>query len=181
MTTNDNGNTGSGGPLTDVDTRTITVLRDTDGDALADANDIDDDSDGIIDANEAAGDADGDGIVNTLDIDSDNDGITDNVEAQTTAGYIAPTGLDTDKDGLDNAYDATSGAGAAGSNGLTPVNTDGADLADYLDSDSDNDGLADITERGTGATIDHVHDRYRPRRTARYLRRHQRQRRFRRQ
>ncbi len=150
MTTNDNGNTGSGGALSDVDTRTISVLRDTDGDALADVNDIDDDSDGIVDANEAAGDADGDGITNTLDIDSDNDGITDNVEAQTTAGYIAPTGLDSDGDGLDNAYDATSGA--AGSNGLTSVNTDGADLADYLDSDSDNDGLADITERGTGPT-----------------------------
>ena len=35
-------------------------------------------------------DADGDGRVNSLDIDSDNDGITDNVEAQSTAAYVAP-------------------------------------------------------------------------------------------
>ncbi len=95
-------------------------------------------------------DTDGDGIVNRVDIDSDNDGITDNVEAQTTAGYVAPSGSDTDLDGLDNAYDATPSTGASGSNGLTPVNTDGADAADYLDADSDNDGVADIGERGDG-------------------------------
>ncbi len=95
-------------------------------------------------------DTDGDGIVNRLDIDSDNDGITDNVEAQTTAGYVAPTGTDSDGDGLDNAYDSTATTGSAGSLGLTPVNTDGADTADYLDADSDNDGKADITERGDG-------------------------------
>ena len=100
-------------------------------------------------------DADGDGIANRLDIDSDNDGITDNVEAQTTAGYIAPSGtgaamLDADNDGLDDAYDATSASGATGSLGLTAVNTDGADLIDVLDSDSDNDGTFDVAERGDG-------------------------------
>ncbi len=47
-------------------------------------------------------------------------------------------------------YDATSTTGAAGSNGLTPANTDSADAVDYLDADSDNDGRADITERGDG-------------------------------
>jgi large repetitive protein len=99
-------------------------------------------------------DTDADGIPDRLDIDSDNDGITDNVEAQTTAGYIAPTGtgaamVDADGDGLDDAYDATGASGAAGSLGLSPVNTDGADLADYLDADSDNDGLMDAAERGT--------------------------------
>ncbi len=36
-------------------------------------------------------DSDGDGRPDHLDIDKDNDGITDNVEAQTTAGYIAPS------------------------------------------------------------------------------------------
>ncbi|MFO1170036.1 MAG: Ig-like domain-containing protein [Hyphomicrobiaceae bacterium] len=98
----------------------------------------------------AEADADGDGISNRLDLDSDNDGITDNVEAQTTAGYIAPSGVDTDGDGLDNAFDATLTTGAAGSLGLTPVNTDGADLIDYLDTDSDNDGTLDVAERGDG-------------------------------
>jgi VCBS repeat-containing protein len=99
-------------------------------------------------------DTDGDGIQNSLDIDSDNDGITDNVEAQTTAGYIAPSGIgaamvDVNNDGLDDNY---------GTAGLTPVNTDaGATTTDatpdYLDSDSDNDGKADITERGDGQPI----------------------------
>ncbi len=88
-------------------------------------------------------DSDGDGFYDQLDIDSDNDGITDNVEAQSTAGYIAPTGdgviADTNNDGMDDVY---------GSAGLTPVNSDGADVADYLDSDSDNDGLLDVAERG---------------------------------
>lgn len=32
--------------------------------------------------------------------------------------------------------------------GLTLVNTDGADDVDYLDSDSDNDGIPDIEENG---------------------------------
>ena len=41
-------------------------------------------------------DHDGDGVPDHIDLDSDNDGITDNVEAQTTAGYVAPSGVDTD-------------------------------------------------------------------------------------
>jgi len=86
-------------------------------------------------------DTDGDGIADHLDLDSDNDGITDNVEAQTSAGYIAPTGVDTDGDGLDDAYEGT---------GLTPVDTDGDGTADYLDTDSDNDGIADVDEAGHG-------------------------------
>jgi VCBS repeat-containing protein len=101
-------------------------------------------------------DTDADGLFDHLDIDSDNDGITDNVEAQATSGYVAPTGIgaamvDTDNDGLDDAYDATDGTGPAGSLGLTPVNTDGADLADYLDLNSDNDAMTDAAERGTGS------------------------------
>ncbi len=118
------------------------ALSDADGDGSFDHLDIDSDNDGILDSVE--------GLANSQDIDSDNDGITDNVEAQSTAGYIAPTGNDSDNDGLDDAYDATPLTGVAGSGGLTPVNTDGADLADYLDNDSDNDGKADITERGDG-------------------------------
>jgi len=89
-------------------------------------------------------DSDGDGIADYLDLDSDNDGITDNVEAQTTAGYIAPTGVDSDGDGLDDAYE---GAGDAG---LTPVDTDGDGIADVLDGDSDNDGILDVDEAGHG-------------------------------
>ena len=85
-------------------------------------------------------DSDGDGIANHLDLDSDNDGIPDNVEAQTTAGYITPTGI-YDVNGVDMAY----------SGGLTPVNTDGTDNPDYLDTDSDNEGADDATEGGVTA------------------------------
>ncbi len=104
-------------------------------------------------------DTDGDGISDHLDIDSDNDGITDNIEAQTTDGYIALMG-DQDGDGLDDAYDATPDGtvDGAGSLGLTPVNTDASGtagvtyiddtVADYLDTDSDGDGISDNNENG---------------------------------
>ncbi|MEZ5807864.1 MAG: Ig-like domain-containing protein [Zhengella sp.] len=94
-----------------------------------------------------AADTDSDGIADYLDLDSDNDGITDNVEAQETAGYIAPSGVDADGNGLDDAYESTPGAGE----GLTPVDTDSDGTADFIDADSDGDGTADIAERGDGA------------------------------
>ncbi|MGS0526811.1 DUF6923 family protein [Zobellia nedashkovskayae] len=87
-------------------------------------------------------DSDGDGNENHLDLDSDNDGIPDNVEAQTTIGYIAPSGVDSDGNGLDDAYEISPGSGE----GITPTNTDGADNPDYLDLDSDNDNVSDTTE-----------------------------------
>jgi hypothetical protein len=95
-------------------------------------------------------DTDGDGIADYLDLDSDNDGITDNVEMQATGSYIAPSGLDSDGDGVDDSYDATPTTGAAGSLGLIPVDTDGDGTADYLDTDSDNDGILDVDEAGHG-------------------------------
>ncbi len=98
----------------------------------------------------------GDGVAfgggNRLDIDSDNDGITDNVEAQATAGYIAPSGVDANGNGLDDAYEVT--PGTAGFNpdgvGLLPIDTDDDGFADYVDFDSDDDGLSDAEERGDG-------------------------------
>ncbi|WGH76596.1 gliding motility-associated C-terminal domain-containing protein [Tenacibaculum tangerinum] len=99
-------------------------------------------------------DSDMDGIVNRLDLDSDNDGIPDNIEAQTTQGYIVPSGApgagfaDIDSDGLDDNYDADTGSTTTtNSIGLTPVNTDTlGDEPDYLDTDSDEDGILDINE-----------------------------------
>ena len=56
-----------------------------------------------------------------------------------------------DNDGLDDAYDLDTGsADPVASAGLAPVNTDGDALADYLDSDSDNDLTDDVAERGDG-------------------------------
>jgi len=120
--------------------------------------DIDSDNDGIVDSFEdlnTDGDndpstnptnSDGDAYPDYLDIDSDNDGIPDNVEAQTTDGYIPPSGVDANGNGLDDAYEN-------GTNiGLVPVNTDGTDLPDYLDVDSDNDTIPDNIE---GNDFDH--------------------------
>ena len=107
-------------------------------------------------------DSDGDGRANHLDIDSDNDGITDNVEAQTTAGYIAPSGtgagiVDINNDGLDDNYDIRNGSLTAASSAATsaealiiPIDTDNDGVDDILDSDSDDDGIDDIAERRDG-------------------------------
>ena len=184
----------------------IIIPGDTDKDNVLDLIDLDDDNDGILDADETPGfdpdgDADGDGVLNYfdvndagttgdgsttdytdsngdgiadvfdtdldgipnhLDLDSDNDTIPDNIEAQTTAGYIAPTATDTDGDGLDDAYDTDciaignpAGCAAAGV-AITPVDTDGnttEDLPDFLDLDSDDDGNLDIDEVDNG-TLD---------------------------
>ncbi len=131
---------GEGG-IVFTNTTCVPVL-DTDGDGIPNANDIDDDNDGITDDTEGElADPDGDGIPNSLDLDSDGDGIPDNIEAQTTAGYIAPGSFTAvNAVGLPLAYTST--------NGLTPVNTDGTDQPDYLDTDSDNDTKLDRTEAG---------------------------------
>ncbi|WP_298767117.1 T9SS type A sorting domain-containing protein [uncultured Polaribacter sp.] len=98
------------------------------------------------------GDADNDGILNQLDIDADNDGIPDNVEAQTSAGYTAPTGVgtnitDANNNGVDDNYEDGTNIGVA------PVNTDATNdtIPDYLDTDADNDGILDIVENGDSA------------------------------
>jgi predicted phage tail protein len=99
-------------------------------------------------------DTDGDGIPNSLDIDSDDDGIPDNIEGQTTAGYVPPSGIDTDGDGLDDAYDADNNSkDPTLSIGIVPVNTDGTDDPDYLDLNSDNDDLLDIEENGSNLNV----------------------------
>ena len=78
-------------------------------------------------------------------MDSDDDGIPDNIEAQATGTYVAPSGNDSDGDGLDDNYEGT------GNQGLLPVNTDAAfvtsdNVPDFLDPDSDNDGIPDTVE-----------------------------------
>ncbi|EIJ39767.1 PA14 domain-containing protein [Galbibacter orientalis DSM 19592] len=82
-------------------------------------------------------DTDNDGIPDYKDLDSDGDGIPDNVEAQTTLGYIAPSGNRTN--GVDNAY---------GANGIIPVDTDGDGTPDFLDINSDDQGNNDALEAG---------------------------------
>jgi len=131
---------------------------DTDGDGVDDEPpfiffgwyDLDDDNDGIPDDIEGDDDFDGDGIPNYHDLDSDGDGIYDVVEAGNGV-------LDTDGDGRVD--------GEVGDNGLldsletddtlnadinyTIPNTDGTGKENYLDIDSDDDGIYDNIEGQT--------------------------------
>ena len=87
-------------------------------------------------------DFDNDGLTNELDLDSDNDGIPDNVEAQDTFAYIPPSGTDSDGNGLDDAYESVPGAGE----GISIYNTLISTGLDFVNLDSDGDGLSDNTE-----------------------------------
>lgn len=111
-------------------------------DPTDDLTDLDSDNDGIPNSVEGGGDQDNDGIVNYLDLDSDNDGITDTVEAG---------GSDADGDGIVDDFTDINNDGfddQSAANPLLVPDTDGDGLADYLDVDSDQDGLSDIFEAG---------------------------------
>jgi large repetitive protein len=126
---------------------------DADNDGVPDFSDLDDDNDGIPDAVEGAGDFDGDGIPNRLDLDSDNDGITDVREAG---------GTDADGDGITDAFVDANKDGLSDPLASTPLlvpDTDGDTRPNYLDRDSDNDGITDTREvGGTDANGDGVID-----------------------
>ncbi len=148
-------------PLPDSDFDGIADFQDNDdrdNDRILDSVDLDDDNDGIPDTLEGAGmmDTDGDGIVDSLDLDSDNDGIFDIVES----GIINPQQFDVDNNGrIDNSF-------AVGTNGLADIietfvdsgvinfnngsviDTDGDGVANFIDLDSDNDGITDVIEAG---------------------------------
>lgn len=90
-------------------------------------------------------DSDGDLIPDQLDLDSDNDGIPDIIEAHGNSA-VSLSNSDTDNNGLDNAF----------SLGFTPVDSDLDGIADYLDLDSDNDGILDIIETGIDTDVDGI-------------------------
>lgn len=139
--------------------------RDTDGDGTPDYLDRDSDNDGIPDAREAGAepavpaDTDGDGIPNYRDLDSDADGLPDRLEG-------GVTGVDTDGDGIDNAFDVNTLGGTDLNNdgvddSVFPVSTDPDGVPDYLDTDSDNDGILDTREgnvTGTDTDSDGIDD-----------------------
>jgi hypothetical protein len=132
-------------PDADGDGRPEYYSGDTDGDGSQNVEDHDDDSDGILDSVEDAygtGDVDGDGIPNRLDLDSDGDGVSDVDEARVST-------LDLNRDGkVDGPSDATGVPRAARERGIVtpPIDTDLDGVPDFVDLDSDGDGLKDAVE-----------------------------------
>ena len=129
---------------------------DIDGDGVNDDADLDNDNDGIIDANEDGGtglipdaDDDGDGTVNYADpdvagfVDSNSDGINDAFDFDLDSVPDAYD-LDSDNDGIPDNVEAQSTSGYT-----APLDTDG----DGVPDDTDNDGLADSYEDGTDQGI----------------------------
>jgi len=140
---------------------------DPDGDGLFSGSDGDGDGDGIADAVEIAnagtgGDTDGDGVPDQLDLDSDNDGINDVIEGggndvngdgrQDASGDANP---DEDGDGIIDSADPNDAVSGGGNGATLPVpDTDGDGAKNYLDVDSDNDGLSDLVESGQAPAND---------------------------
>ncbi|WP_370086680.1 T9SS type A sorting domain-containing protein [Ekhidna sp.] len=137
----------------------IDPTADADGDGIE--NYLDPDYAGFEDANSDGindnFDHDLDGVPNHQDLDSDNDGIPDAVEANggslpanmTSEGaYLSSyvSANDTDNDGLANDVDTDNG-GTALANPDSDNGTGYDDgLPDFLDRDSDNDGITDTAE-----------------------------------
>lgn len=134
-----------------------TTTADNDSDGIPDYLDLDSDNDGILDSDELLKDTDFDGVYDMIDLDSDNDGIPDAIEANSglqptgydeTVGRIIAT--DTDGDGLLDPVDNAPTIAYTGGSTSTLANpdTDGDNINDYNDLDSDGDGVLDIVEAG---------------------------------
>ena len=112
-------------------------------------------------------DNDRDGIADGNDIDDDNDGITDFIEVcgsgATTFGCLtggSDPSADNDNDGIINFRDPD--FGTLNSNGCVAIlDIDGDGVPNYLDLDSDNDGIADVVEAfGVDENGDGIIDNY---------------------
>lgn len=137
----------------------VNDLTDTDGDGLVDDYDNDVNNYNFGETSKLASkyDFDGDGKINSIDLDSDNDGILDIIELRSVdanadgkidgftdtdlngyhdaydgGGSRLLTGTDTDADGLPNSY--------------PNANSDGTGFPNFMDIDSDDDGITDNTE-----------------------------------
>ena len=139
-------------------TASVVFLLDSDGDGVANVNDLDDDNDGIPDSLEGNGvtDSDADGVVDSLDLDSDNDGLLDLLES----GVLNAATLDANNDGrmdsgntvgangLADVVETAVDNGVLNYNNGSVVDTDGDGVEDFRDLDSDNDGIPDVIEAG---------------------------------
>ncbi len=127
--------------------------KDADGDNIPnykDASDatpgfpvfVDTNGDGVNDIY----DKDKDHIPDFKDLDSDNDGFVDAVEAGgvADASGVLSNYTDTDLDGLNDTVDPDNGGTP-----LTLPDYDGDNIPDFLDIDSDDDGISDAYESST--------------------------------
>ena len=124
----------------DSDNDGIPNFYDTDFPGFTDSN-----GDGVNDN----ADKDLDGIPNQYDLDSDNDGIPDVVESygvDTNGDGIIDNYTDTDADGLSQNVDGNNTGVQGSGNGLGAQDLDGDGIPNYLDLDSDNDGIPDVIE-----------------------------------
>jgi len=134
-----------------------------DGDGVDNDVDIDSDNDGIPNSQESMtspsarvgddpNDFDGDRLINELDLDSDCDGIPDHTEAgllnDSNNDGTADSFVDADQDGHNDAHDVDQGGAMT-----NPPDTDGDGQPDFLDSDSDGDGVSDANET-SGMDVD---------------------------
>lgn len=125
---------------------------DTDGDGLEDYRDADSDGDGVLDADEGIEnqDDDADGTPNYQDLDSDNDGIPDLIEfglgAYDTNGDGKVTSLELNSGAPDLDVDNNGAISADEFAGDVLPDADGDGTPNYLDLDSDNDGITDTDE-----------------------------------
>jgi gliding motility-associated-like protein len=88
-------------------------------------------------------DTDNDTIADQLDIDSDNDGITDFIENQGNNYPVTTSTLDSNANGMVDFYETLPAT--------YPWNSDTDTVKNYLDLDSDNDGIYDLVEAGSTA------------------------------
>jgi len=134
------------------DLQEATDTLDTDGDGVMDAS-VSRGLNGFADQLETSDDSgvqnfeitdfDKDGVPDIHDLDTDNDGLFDSIEVGTNAvdSSTSSTGSFNDMGGSDG--------------GSAPIDTDEDGLADYRDSDSDNDGIIDLVELfGLGLDLD---------------------------
>lgn len=116
---------------------------DTDMDGRPDWRDTDSDNDTISDRIETSADSDSDMIPNFRDTDSDGDGTDDRTESNNPMMGASPRG-----DINDPPFECPTEVNPAD---LSMVQVDGR--ANYIDGDSDNDGLGDREERMIGSDI----------------------------
>lgn len=126
--------------ITAATTTVCVPVTDTDSDGVPNLIDVDDDGDGLDDALEGSGDVDQDGIPNAIDLDSDGDGISDTLEAGAA---------DANVNGRLDGCPPVQANGRCQSGGVsTPRSTDTDGRPDFLDADSDDDGVPDAREYG---------------------------------